>query len=185
MTLTQEERHALAMDHWPVCYAWLREHRWVMDALGRDDALGICGLALAHTSARHDPGREPYVAYLRKTLKHMLLTAAIAALPPVGVSVVSLTGRDGEDWHDPPAPDDGYDRDAVRGRLDEVLAGIPGHLAQALRLSYLDGLSDKEVGRRLGVTASRAWRWRALALQILRRRVGNTRWPTLRHIPTL
>lgn len=51
------------------------------------------------------------------------------------------------------------------GRLQGILADLPPHLRQALLWNRLDGLTQKEIGQRLGVSESMAGRYILKALE--------------------
>lgn len=74
-------------------------------------------------------------------------------------------GRD-DDVIDPAAPidDEPYDAEMIRLGLDR----LGGKMAEAMRLHYWQGLSMREVGRRLGVSESRVSQMHSAAIERLR-----------------
>jgi RNA polymerase sigma factor (sigma-70 family) len=59
-------------------------------------------------------------------------------------------------------------------KFEEMLAGLPQRLADALRLRLVDGKTLREVGEVMGVTKERVRQLCAVAVKRLRRRMGVT-----------
>jgi RNA polymerase sigma-B factor len=93
---------------------------------------------------------------------------------------VSLDARPtpgGDQTPDLAVTDDGFERSEGRIVLAAALADLPARDKQILGLYFFDGLTQDEIGRRMGVSQMQASRWIRAAVGGLRARMGADEAP--------
>ncbi len=87
---------------------------------------------------------------------------------------VSLAGREeSASWEDLIGRDErGYDQVDARASVVPAVAALPRRQQAALRLRFVDDLSQSEIGRRLGVSQMQVSRLLRTALEVVRRELA-------------
>jgi RNA polymerase sigma factor (sigma-70 family) len=160
--------------HW--LYRFVR--RYVGSAEDAQDVLQESFVAALTNLARYDPER-PFDVWLRRIALNKCRDRARRRAVRRAVGLEQPADRDPADIIDPSAPADaklGTDR-ALRA-LDQAIAQLPAALKEPLVLTALEGLSQKEAGELLGLSAKavevRVYRAkRQLALQLDRASVSD------------
>lgn len=180
------ERNRTAEDN--AGLVWSQMARMRMCGRGDADDLFQAGmLALLRAAERYDPagparfGTYACAAVRRAILREAGRADAFASPPtcPGGprrrASPLPAPAPDGGDMPPPAdarAADPGAEaaRRELRGHIEEALAKLHPHHAEIVRLRYLGGLTQSQVGGRLGVTQAAVSQMEEAALSELARR---------------
>src|SRR6266852_8341743 len=114
-----------------LAYAELRHYEDAQDAVG-SALLQIC----RHVRELREP--EHVRAWMQSIVRHEVYRLRRRA----GASLVRL--------EDAPEPVDGAEPSLLRLDIERALRRLPGDQARAIQMYYLDELSTREIGRRLG-----------------------------------
>ena len=136
------------LPHEPALRAWLRRRR--VDGLETDDIIQETYAVLAGVaSVDHIAAPRAYAFQIAQSLIYRhVRRARIARFEPLG----DVEGMD--QAHDAPSPEHQvWARDELR-HVTELIAGLPARCREAFTLRRIEGLSQRDVALRLGITES-------------------------------
>lgn len=152
-------RHVLP--HEPALRAWLT--RWRLQDLLVDDVVQEAYAVLA-ARASVDDIRNPR-NYLFQTARSIILMH-LRRSRVVSIRAVEDMERIGAAAEEPTPEQQVSDREELH-RLGEAIAGLPEMGRQALTLRVIDGLSQREVGERMGISENAAQKHIAKSIHLL------------------
>lgn len=153
----------LVVSHLPVARSLAA--RYAGRGIEADDLRQAARFGLVKAARRYDPSRGAFLSYAvpvaNGEIRHCFRDLS-RCVRPHGVDDGPLIEQLGE-------PDPGFDRAEVRVMVEQAMGDLGETDRMILRLRFVDGLSQSEIGERVGATQAQISR--ALARIIRRMRV--------------
>ncbi len=158
-------RHVLP--HEPALRAWLM--RWRVHDLLVDDVVQEAYAALASRASVEDI-RNPRTYFFQTARSIILMHLRRSRV--VSIRAVEDVDRIGAVADEPDPEQQASDREELH-RLAQAIAGLPEMGRQALTLRVIEGLSQREVGERMGISENAAQKHIAKSIHLLMAMFGR------------
>lgn len=174
--MTTAEEEVLLVAHDGLVKA--RARRWRGRAVARlfatEELVAAGREGLLHAIRRFDPSRgRAFSTYATRCIDGFMLTALDDRHPLGRNAAKARCTAEGGALFDAEVAYEEPAREGARREVQELLAFLPERQATVLRLRYLEGLGRREIGLRMGVSATRVLQLENGAVASLRRRVGR------------